>query len=167
MARMPSPIRGTRVLPRMSRLKLQGNAVLKLASGGCGLLRYIQSRGRLHEFISCSAASTTARFGENSQTGSVSAAFPVSNAAWQRQPPKSISLCGQLLHGSGIHSIPRNRLKLSDSCQIQPRSRVRTFSKRKSGIADDAVGQGSTSPIGFTVRYRRPQPLRHGFGRVS
>ncbi len=81
MARMPSPIRGTRVLPRMSRLKLQGNAPLKLASDRCGLVRYIQSRGRLHEFISRNTASTLARFGENSQTGSVSAAFPVSNAA--------------------------------------------------------------------------------------
>src|SRR4029077_9802627 len=106
-------------------------------------------------------------FGENSQAGSVFAAFPVSNAAWQRQPPKSISRGGQLRQGSGIHSVPRNRLKLSDSRQIQSSARVRTFSKRKSGMADEAVGQGSTSPNGFTVRYRCPQPLRHGFGRVS
>ena len=152
MAGTPPATRGTRVLPRTSRLKLQGNVPLKLASDGFGLLRYVQSRGRLHEFISRNTASTRARLGENSHTGSVSAALPVSNAAWQRQPPKSISLCGQLRHGSGIHSVPRNRLKLSDSCQIQSRSRARTFSKRKSGIADDAVGQGSTSPIGFTVR---------------
>ena len=34
-----------RVLPRLSRLKLQGNALLKLASDGFGSLRYIQSRG--------------------------------------------------------------------------------------------------------------------------
>src|SRR5437660_8000420 len=97
-------------------------------------------------------ASTLARLGDNVQTGSVFAAFPVINAAWQRQPPKSISRCGQLRHGSGIHSVPRKRVKLSDSRQIQSRSRARTFSKRKSGMAEDAVGQGSTSPIGLTVR---------------
>jgi RIO-like serine/threonine protein kinase len=62
-------------------MKLQGNALLKLASDGFGLLRYVQSRGRLHEFISCNTASTRARLGENSQTGSVFAALPVSNAA--------------------------------------------------------------------------------------
>ena len=80
-ARPPQPTRGPRVLPGISRLKLQGNALLKLPSDGFGLLRYIQSRGRLQEFISRNTASTRARFGENSQTGSVFAALPVSNAA--------------------------------------------------------------------------------------
>ena len=81
MARTPSPTRGPRVLPGISRLKFQGNALLKLASEGFGLVRYLQSPGPLHEFISRNTASTRARFGENSQTGSVIAAFPVSNAA--------------------------------------------------------------------------------------
>ena len=67
--------------PEYRALKLQGNALLELASDGFGLLRYIQSRGWLHEFISHNTASTRARLGENSHTGSVSAAFPVSNAA--------------------------------------------------------------------------------------
>src|SRR5437667_8368653 len=102
--------------------------------------------------MSCNTSSTYARFGDNVQTGSVFAAFPVINAAWQRQPPKSISFCGQLRHGSGIHSVPRNLLKLSDSRQIQSSARARTFSKCKSGMADEAVGQGRTSPIGLTVR---------------
>src|SRR4030095_10319246 len=118
-----------------------------------GLTRYIQSRALLPDKLtSRNTAFTIARFGENSQTGSVFVAFPVSNAAWQRQPPKSISFCGQLRHGSVIHSVPRNRLKLSESRQIQSSACDRTFSKRKSGMADEAVGQGSTSPVGLTVR---------------
>jgi hypothetical protein len=67
--------------PQNTRVKLQGNALLKLASDGFGLLRYVQSGGRLREFISRNTASTRARLGENSQIGSVFAAFPVSNAA--------------------------------------------------------------------------------------
>ena len=52
------------------------------ASDGAGLLRYVQSRVcLLEEFISCNTASTAARLGENSQTGSVFAAYPLSNAA--------------------------------------------------------------------------------------
>ncbi len=81
MARTPSPTRGPRVLPRISRLIVQGNALLKRFVDGFGLLRYVQSPGRLHEFISRNTASTRARLGENSHTGSVSAALPVSNAA--------------------------------------------------------------------------------------
>jgi len=81
MARTPSPTRGPRVLPGISRLKLQGNALLELAGDGFGLLRYDQSCGRLLKFVSRNTASTRARSGENSHTGSVSAALPVSNAA--------------------------------------------------------------------------------------
>src|SRR6266404_1881393 len=118
-----------------------------------GLTRGIHARAwLLDEFRSRNKASTYARFGDSVQTGSVFAALPVSSAAWQRQPPKSISFCGQLLHGSGIRSVPRKRLKLSDSRQIQSSARARIFSKCKSGMADEAVGQGSTSPIGLTVR---------------
>src|SRR4029077_5957815 len=102
--------------------------------------------------MSCKTASTIARFGENSQTGSVFAAFPVNNAAWQRQPPKSISLCGQLRHGYGIHSVPRDGFTLSDPRQRHSSARARTFSNVRSGIAEEAVGHGSTSPIGLTVR---------------
>ena len=80
-ARTPSPERETRVLPGISRLELQSNALLKLTNDGFGLLRYVQSCGRLHRFISRNTASTRARLGENSHTGSVSAALPVSNAA--------------------------------------------------------------------------------------
>ena len=69
------------MLPGISRLKLQGNALLELASDGFGLLRYVQSCGRLREFISCNTASTRTRLGENSQTASVFAALPVSKAA--------------------------------------------------------------------------------------
>ena len=39
------------------------------------------TQASLDEFTSCNTASTTARFGDNSQTGSVFAALPVSNAA--------------------------------------------------------------------------------------
>jgi hypothetical protein len=47
-----------------------------------GLTRYVHSgKRRIDEFTSHNTASTRARFGENSQTGSVAAAFPVSNAA--------------------------------------------------------------------------------------
>src|SRR5438105_13175771 len=96
--------------------------------------------------------SISLRLGVSVQTGSVLAASPVSKAAWQRQPPKSISRWGQLRQGSGIHSVPRKRLKLSDSRQIQASDRLRMLSKRKLGMADEAVGQGRTSPIGLTVR---------------
>jgi hypothetical protein len=74
-------------------------------------------------------ASKEERFGESSQAGSVTLASPVNSAAWQRQPPKSISRNSQLLQGSGIHSVPRNRMKASDSSQIQRRDFQRTFSK--------------------------------------
>ena len=63
--------------------------------------------------------STTSRCGESVQTGSVAWSSPVSSAAWQRQPPKSISRCGHSRHGSGIHSVPRKRLKPADSFQIE------------------------------------------------
>ena len=47
-----------------------------------GLTRYVHSRAcLLDEFRSPNTASTIARFGDSSQTGSVFAAFPVSNAA--------------------------------------------------------------------------------------
>ena len=36
----------------------------------------------------------------------------------------------------------------------------------KPGISD-AAWQGKTSPRGFTVRLRLPQPCRHAFGRLS
>src|SRR6266851_3299121 len=45
--------------------------------------------------------------GDSVQAGSVLPALPVSAKAWQRQPPKSISLNSQLRHGSGIQPVPR------------------------------------------------------------
>jgi len=55
-------------------------------------------------------SSTISRRGESAQTGSVAAASPVRSAAWQRQPPKSISRRGQLAHGSCIQDLPRKAL---------------------------------------------------------
>jgi hypothetical protein len=75
-----SPI-GSGVLPGGQRRPLQriGDA----GTGTCvGFTRYVQSRTPLfEEFISCKTASTIVRFWESVQTGSVFAAFPVSNAA--------------------------------------------------------------------------------------
>ena len=64
------------------------------------------------------ASSISCRFGDSPHTGSVAAASPVSWYAWHRQPPKSTSFCGQLRHGSGIHSVPRKRLNDGESYQI-------------------------------------------------
>src|SRR6266699_334938 len=66
--------------------------------------------------------------GDSSHTGSVAAASPVSWKAWQRQPPKSIAWRGQLRHGSGIQLLPRKRLNMGESFQIQLSERCRTFS---------------------------------------
>jgi hypothetical protein len=52
------------------------------------------------------------------QTGSVFSAAPVSANAWQRQPPKSTVLRGQLRQGSRIQSSPRNAWNASEFCQI-------------------------------------------------
>src|SRR5439155_23282647 len=105
------------------------------------------------------------RNGESSHAGSVTVASPVSKAAWQRQPPKSISRKSQLRQGSGIHAVPRKRLKASDSLQIHLSGRDRTLSNRNSLISP-AVGQGSTLPMGLTVKCLRPHPFMHGFGRL-
>src|SRR6202035_4265202 len=73
--------------------------------------------------------------GDRSHAGSVLEGSPVNNAAWQRQPPKSISLLGQDRHGSGIHSVPRNRLKLSEHSQIESNDLSRILSKVNRGIS--------------------------------
>src|SRR5271170_7576874 len=104
------------------------------------------------------------RRGEREHAGSVAWASPVSRAAWQRQPPKSISRIGHSLHGTGIQAVPRKRLNDSDWPQIQSSGRIRTFSKRRSLMAE-AVGQGRTSPTGLTVKNRVAQPFMQGFGR--
>ena len=52
------------------------------------------------------------------QEGSVSAASPVTAKAWQRQPPRSSSLRGQLAHGSFIQPKPRYFSSASDDSQI-------------------------------------------------
>jgi hypothetical protein len=77
--------------------------------------------------------------GENSHAGSVLEGSPVSNAAWHRQPPKSSSFLGQDRHGSGIHSVPRKRLKLSESLQIQASDLSRTVSNARPGISPAAL----------------------------
>src|SRR2546427_441723 len=104
------------------------------------------------------------RYGESEQAGSVTEALPVNKAAWQRQPPKSISRNSQLRHGSGIHSVPRKRLNDSESVQIHRSGFCRTFSNLKDSISP-AVGHGKTSPRGLTVKWRLPHPCMHGFGR--
>src|SRR5438477_7941156 len=90
------------------------------ADGGVGFWRKIErfiSETELPD--SAHAASINQRSADNLQTGSVRPGSPVISAAWQRQPPKSISCRGQFRHNSGIHSVPRNLLKLSESVQIQ------------------------------------------------
>ena len=111
-----------------------------------GAMRNVNGPGARSE-----ARGRAVRWGESEQAGSVFAGSPVSRAAWHRQPPKSISRRSQLRQGSGIHAVPRNRLNASDVLQIAARGRSRTFSNRMPGIAP-AVGQGSTSPTGLTVR---------------
>src|SRR5580658_8285756 len=81
------------------------------------------------------------RYGDSEHAGSVTDGSPVINAAWHRHPPKSISRNSQLRHGSGIHSVPRKRLKASDSFQIHSSECARTLSKR-SPLISPAVGQG-------------------------
>src|SRR5579862_2505665 len=109
-------------------------------------------------------SSSLPRSGESRQAGSVRAGSPERIAAWQRQPPKSTPRSGQERHGSGIQSVPLNRLKASDPSQMSRSDRRRTLSNRSEGISR-AVGQGRTSPLGLTVRYRLPQPFMHGLGR--
>ena len=63
---------------------------------------------------------------------------------------------GQPRQGSGIHAVPRKRLNASESAQIRPRGRFRTFSKLSSGdrtgrragehVADGIDGQVAPAP---------------------
>ena len=56
-------IAGTRnaCAPQNLAFELQGDALLKVARDGFGLVRYVQSPDRLHEFISRNTASTRSR----------------------------------------------------------------------------------------------------------
>ena len=89
---------------------------------------------------------------------------PVRANAWQRQPPQSISRRSQLRHGSGIQSVPRNRLKALECSQIQASGRSVTLSNSRKS-SDSAAWQGSTLPAGVMLRNWRPQPPMHDFGR--
>ena len=115
----------------------------------------------------CRTSSTTTRFGDNVQTGSVFAAFAGQQCGLTTAAAKIDFF---LRTTSARLGHPFRSTEAIEAFRFAPdpiEITGRTFSKRKSGIADDAVGQGSTSPMGLTVRYRWPQPLRHGFGRVS
>src|SRR5215471_20803017 len=80
--------------------------------------------------------------GDNTQTGSVRPASPVSAKAWQRQPPQSISRRSQERHGSGIQSVPRNRANAREPYQISARLAASlTLGKSKSGKGS-AAGHG-------------------------
>src|SRR5579862_5232180 len=94
------------------------------------------------------ADSTRLWVGASEQTGSVAAASPASRKAWQRHPPKSSVRRSQLRQGSGIHSSPRKRWKLGDSCQIQARDFSRTFSNSRPDKTS-AAWQGRTLPDGL------------------
>src|ERR671918_1226196 len=111
-----------------------------------------------------SAVATSSRCkDESEQAGSVALASPVSANAWQRQPPKSIVLRGQLRHGSAIHSVPRNALNAAPWYQISASGRSLTLSN-SSVVMVSAAWQGRTLPEGVTFRFCLAQPPMHGFG---
>ena len=141
---------GDGITSRGNILSFRGFRNFFYSQSGQGLVRYSHCPivGILD---AATAASILSRKGENLQAGSVTVGSPVSRAAWQRHPPKSSSLYSHDWQGSGIHRVPRKRLKDSDFRQIHSRLFPRIFSKRKDLISPD-VGQGKTSPQGFTVR---------------
>src|SRR3982074_474624 len=103
--------------------------------------------------------------GDSVQAGSVLPASPVSAKAWQRQPPKSTSLNSQLLQGSGIQPVPRERLKASEFCQIQAIERFDRTDKNSRPVMVSAAWQGRILPAGDMLKNWRPQPPMHFFGR--
>src|SRR5215475_9858299 len=107
--------------------------------------------------------STDERLGEREQTGSVAAASPASNKAWQRQPPKSCERRSQDLQGSCIQDSPRNFWKASLASQISRNGFSFTFSNRRPGMTA-AAWQGSASPLGVMSMTLRPQPPIQGLG---
>jgi hypothetical protein len=90
----------------------------------------------------------------------------VSWKAWHRQPPKSISLRGQLRQGSLIQSVPRNRLKAAEAYQMAARVSASTLGQSSPGMTE-AAGHGITAPLGPTTSCLLPQPFMHGLGTPS
>src|SRR5690606_9703614 len=94
---------------RASRLLVGAQARWSRKTSGC-------STAERDARSAVSTASTTRWWcGDSSQTGSAFVGSPVRRYAWQRQPPKSRVLSGQLRHGSFIHASPRNRVDARDS----------------------------------------------------
>src|SRR5262245_43252709 len=113
---------------------------------------------------SCSAVATRSRCnGDSEQAGSVAVASPVSANAWQRQPPTSLVLRGQLRQGSAIQSVPRNALNAAPSYQISASGRSLTLSN-SSVVMVSAAWHGRTLPDGVTFRFCLAQPPMHGLG---
>jgi hypothetical protein len=100
-----------------------------LSPGGVGFCRYTYACGRRSKAVDSARldnASIRPRCGESVHTGSVSVASPRISAAWQRQPPKSMSRSGHDRQGSLIHFVPRKRFEALRFRQIQARNaRVR------------------------------------------
>src|SRR3954465_259970 len=105
--------------------------------------------------------------GDSAQAGSVLPASPVSAKAWQRQPPKSISLNSQDRHGSGIQPVPRYRLKASEFCQIQAIEWLDRTDRKSSPVMVSAAWQGKILPEGEMLKNCRPHPPMHFFGRSA
>src|SRR5882724_4968647 len=117
-------------------------------------------------FIVARIASTLVRVGAREQTGSVAVGSPVSDMAWQRQPPKSRWRRSQDLQGSCIQSSSRNFWNAGEFSQISVSDFSFTFSNWIPGITP-AAWQGSTAPTGETSMSLRPQPPTQGFGNFA
>ena len=86
--------------------------------------------------------------------------------AWQRHPPKSISLKAQERQGSFIQEVPRKALNALEFSQISRSGLSLTLSKLRN-LMLSAAWQGSTLPDGVMFMKPLPQPPMQGFGRLA